>query len=183
MALCTLRIGSNNLIISDHPDDPSLCYTWRKWGPEKANGKRFYVCSKCRKMRETGVVPKHYKLPTRLVIDGTWQDEGPNHRHFCQPIPRNRLFGKQVICLKAMLKIEIPLLSIHFLIFVITIFIFILYVHVHAYIIKYDRRQNIGTEISTLNTITKNKLIPSCFILLKMRNKYLLKIEKIPFTD
>jgi hypothetical protein len=108
MALYSKRIASNTLLISDHPNNSNICYTWTKGGPER-NGVQRYVCTACRSLRDRGLVPKTYQLPARNAIGGSWDDDGPNHVHFCEGIPRNRVAGEQVAFFRKIFNFQLKI--------------------------------------------------------------------------
>ena len=91
MALYSKRIGSKTLMISDHPDNPNLCYKWSKGGGRTTStigGPERYVCAGCRRMKDAKQVEKERKLPARILINETWVDDGPTYQHFCQPFEK-----------------------------------------------------------------------------------------------
>jgi hypothetical protein len=99
MALYSKRIGSRILMISDHPDNPSLCYKWSKGGGSRTStkgGPERYVCAGCRKMKDAKQVEKERKLPARILINDTWVDDGPKYPHFCQPFEKKNIRGLEV---------------------------------------------------------------------------------------
>src|SRR5688500_12886774 len=89
MALYSNRIGSKNLMITDHPENQKLCYKWTAAGSKKADGRQRYVCAGCRRMKDAKQVGSNAKLPARVLLNGEWQDDGPQFPHFCEPIERN----------------------------------------------------------------------------------------------
>ena len=102
MAFYSKRIGSKTLMISDHPENPNLCYKWTNGGGNttaRGNRKRF-VCAGCRKIKDSEQVASDVKLPARIMIDGQWENEGHSYEHFCEPFQKSQILGNEVCILK-----------------------------------------------------------------------------------
>lgn len=97
MSLFSQRIGKENVLLSDHPTDPQLCYQWTKSGRVNSVGAQRYTCSGCRSVITQLIkegIQNQRSAPSRFAIGVHWSKEETTP-HFCEPKQKAHIFGVQ----------------------------------------------------------------------------------------